>query len=58
MQGTAAEKLVLFEKLKARGGSIGEDRADLLKVERMLGTLAPTEKRLAAEFRASRYIAP
>ena len=44
MQGTAAEKLALFEKLKARGGFAGEDRAELLKVERMLRTFAATEK--------------
>jgi hypothetical protein len=44
MQGTAAEKLVLFEKLKARGGFSGENRAELLKVERMLRTFAATEK--------------
>ena len=40
MQGTAAEKLALFEKLKARGGFDGEDRVELLKVERMLRTFA------------------
>ena len=44
MQGTAAEKLALFEKLKARGGFAGEDRAELLKVENMLRTFATTEK--------------
>jgi hypothetical protein len=33
MQGTAAEKLALFEKLKARGGFDGEDGVELLKVE-------------------------
>jgi hypothetical protein len=44
VQGTAAEKLALFEKLKARGGFAGEDRAELLKVERMLRTFAVTEK--------------
>jgi uncharacterized caspase-like protein len=44
MQGTAAEKLALFEKLKARGGFAGEDRAEILKVERMLRTFAATEK--------------
>ena len=44
MQGTAAEKLVLFEKLKARGGFSGENRAELLRVERMLRTFAATEK--------------
>ena len=44
MQGTAAEKLALFEKLKARGGFAGENRAELLRVERMLRTFAATEK--------------
>jgi len=45
MQGTAAEKLALFEKLKARGGLFaGEDRAELLKLERMLRMFAPLEK--------------
>jgi hypothetical protein len=43
MQGTAQEKLALFEKLKARGGFDEEDRAELLKVESMLRTLAATE---------------
>jgi len=40
----SAEKLALFEKLKARGGFDGEDRVELLKVERMLRTFAATEK--------------
>jgi hypothetical protein len=31
MQGSAAEKLALFEKLKARGGFDGENRRELLK---------------------------
>jgi hypothetical protein len=44
IQGTAAEKLALFEKLKARGGFDGEDRRELVKVERMLRTFAATEK--------------
>ena len=44
MNGTAAEKLALFEKLKVRGGFDGEDRAEVLKVERMLRTFAATEK--------------
>jgi hypothetical protein len=44
MQGTAAEKLALFEKLKARGGFAGQDRAELLRIERMLRTFAATEK--------------
>jgi hypothetical protein len=44
MQGSAAQKLAIFEKLKAAGGFDGEDRAELLKVERMLRTFAATEK--------------
>ncbi len=44
MQGTAAEKLALFEKLKVRGGFDGEDRRELQRVERMLRTFAATEK--------------
>jgi hypothetical protein len=44
MQGTAAEKLALFEKVNVRGGFAGEDRAELLRVERMLRTFAATEK--------------
>ena len=43
-QGTAAQKLALFEKLKARGGFDGEDRRELVKAERMLRTLAAMEK--------------
>ena len=39
MQGTTAEKLALFEKVKARGGA-GEDRAELLRIERTLRTFA------------------
>jgi hypothetical protein len=44
VQGTAAEKLALFQKLKARGGFDGEDRRELLKVENILRTFAVTEK--------------
>ena len=44
MQGTADEKLALFEKLKTRGGFDGEDRRELLKVEKMLRTFAAREK--------------
>jgi hypothetical protein len=44
MRGTAAEKLALFEKLKAACGFAGEDRRELLKVENMLRTFAATEK--------------
>ena len=42
MQGTAAEMLALFEKLKARGGFAGEDHAEVLRVERVLRTFAAT----------------
>jgi hypothetical protein len=52
MRGTAAKKLALFEKLKARGGSAGEDRVELLTVERMLRTFAATEKRLTVSGRS------
>jgi hypothetical protein len=44
MQGTAAQKLALFEKLKAAGGFEGEDRRERLKVENMLRTFAAIEK--------------
>jgi hypothetical protein len=44
MQGTAAEKLALFEKLKAAGGFANENRAELLRVENMLRTFAAMEK--------------
>jgi hypothetical protein len=43
MQGTAVEKLALLEELKERGGFADKDRAELLKVERMLRTFAATE---------------
>jgi hypothetical protein len=43
MQGTAAEKLAPFEKVKVRGGFAGEDRVEI-KVERMLRKFAATEK--------------
>ena len=44
MQGSAAEKFALFEKLRARGGFAGEDRRELVKVENMLRTFAAMEK--------------
>jgi len=44
MQGTAAEKLVLFEKLQAAGGFRNEYVADLRKVEDMLRTFVAMEK--------------
>jgi hypothetical protein len=44
VQGTAAEKLVLFEKLKGRGAFAGDDRRELMKFENMLRTFAAIEK--------------
>ena len=44
MQGTAAEKLALFEKLKAAGGFANESAAELREVENMLRTFAAAEK--------------
>jgi hypothetical protein len=44
MQGTAADKLALFEKLKAAGGFANESAAELRKVENMLRTFAAMEK--------------
>ena len=44
MQGTAAQKLALFEKLKAAGGFARENRAEVRKTEKMLRTLAAKEK--------------
>ena len=44
MQGTAAEKLAAFEKLRARGAFDGMDRRKLLKIENMLRTFAAAEK--------------
>ena len=44
MQGTAAEKLAAFEKLRARGAFEGMDRRGLLKIENMLRTFAAAEK--------------
>jgi hypothetical protein len=36
MQGTAAEKLAAFAKLRARGAFDGMDRRELLRIENML----------------------
>jgi hypothetical protein len=44
VQGSAAEKRVLFEKLKARGGFDGEEPRMLRKVGNMLEMLAAIEK--------------
>jgi hypothetical protein len=45
MQGTAAEKLAMFEKLRGRGAFDGEDQRELVKLENMLRTFASAEKR-------------
>jgi len=42
--GSAAEKLAAFEKLRARGAFDGMDRRESLKIENMLRTFAATEK--------------
>ena len=44
MQGTSAQKLALFEKLRAAGGFANESAADLRKVEDMLRAFAAMEK--------------
>jgi hypothetical protein len=44
LQGTAAEKLALFQKLRAAGGFAKESEAELRKVEYMLRTFAAAEK--------------
>jgi hypothetical protein len=44
MQGTPAQKLVLFEKLKAAGGFVNAPSAELRKAEDMLRALAAMEK--------------
>ena len=43
MQGSAAEKLAMFEKLRERGAFAGVDRRELLKLENMLRTFAAME---------------
>jgi len=44
MQGTAAEKLALFQKLKAAGGFAKLSAAELKKVENMLRTFAAMQR--------------
>jgi hypothetical protein len=39
MQGTAAEKLALFEQLRGRGAFAEAMRAEVLKIEKMCGRL-------------------
>jgi hypothetical protein len=45
MQGTAAQKLALFEKLNAAGGSINASATELRKAEDMLRALAAMERK-------------
>jgi hypothetical protein len=44
MQGSAAQKLAMFEKLKAGGGFANASTAELRKLENMLRTFAAMEK--------------
>jgi hypothetical protein len=44
IQGTAAEKLRMFEKVRAAGGFAKEDSAELSKAEKMLRKFAAMEK--------------
>jgi hypothetical protein len=44
MQGTGAEKLVMFERLKAAGAFVNESAAELGEAEKMLRAFAAMEK--------------
>jgi hypothetical protein len=44
LQGSAAQKLAMFEKVRAAGGFAKEDPADLAEAERMLREFAAMEK--------------
>jgi hypothetical protein len=44
MQGTGAEKLALFERLKAAGGFVNETPTALAQAERTLRAFAAMEK--------------
>ena len=44
MQGTAAQKLALFEKLKAAGGFASASGAEVAKAEKTLRAFAAMEK--------------
>jgi hypothetical protein len=44
MQGTAAEKLDMFEKVRAAGGFANEHPADVAETEKMLREFAAMEK--------------
>ena len=43
LQGTAAEKLAMFEKLRKRGAFEGVSRREVAKLENMLRTFAALE---------------
>ena len=45
VQGSAAQKLAMFEKVRAAGGFAKEDPADLAEAEKMLRAFAAMEKR-------------
>ena len=44
IQGSAADKLVMFQKIRAAGGFANEDSAELAKAEEILRTFAAMEK--------------
>jgi hypothetical protein len=44
VQGSAVDKLAMFEKVRAAGGFANEHPADLAEAEKMLGTFAAMEK--------------
>ena len=44
VQGSAAQKLVMFEEVRAAGGFAKEDPADLVEAERLLREFAAMEK--------------
>ena len=45
LKGSAAQKLAMFEKVRAAGGFTNEDPADLAQAERMLQEFAAMEKK-------------
>jgi len=45
LQGSAAQKLAMFEKVRAAGGFASEHPADLAEAEKMLREFAAMEKR-------------
>jgi hypothetical protein len=45
LKGTAAQKLAMFEKVRAAGGFANEDPADLAQADSMLREFAAMEKK-------------